>query len=100
MQLATTDLLVNCTAAGLHGDDQLETLGLSRGQLHGHRVVVDFVYRPTGTPLIEAADAAGVQRVDGVELLVGQGAIAFELFTGMRAPVATMQRALALSSAP
>jgi shikimate dehydrogenase len=99
-ELVTADLLINCTAAGLRGGDQLEALLLSRQQLGDHRLVVDFVYRPTGTPLIDAADAAGIARVDGVELLVGQGAIAFELFTGAPAPLEAMQQAVALSSAP
>jgi shikimate dehydrogenase len=95
----SADVLINCTSAGLHGDDQLEALSLSGDELHRHRVVVDFVYRPGGTPLTRMAAAAGVPTVAGLELLVGQGAIAFELFTGTPAPVEAMRVAVALSSA-
>ncbi len=95
----SADVLINCTSAGLHGDDQLEALSLSGDELHRHRVVVDFVYRPGGTQLTRMAAAAGVPTVAGLELLVGQGAIAFELFTGTRAPVEAMRVAVALSSA-
>lgn len=92
------EILVNCTSAGLHGDDQLAVLGLDAERLRRHRMVVDFVYRDAGTPLIGAARDLGVACVDGVELLIGQGALAFELFTGVPAPVAAMRRALGLSS--
>ena len=44
--------------------------------------VVDFVYGDTETALISAARARGVPVVDGLELLVGQGALSFERFTG------------------
>ena len=94
------DVLVNCTTAGLHGDDQLEALSLSAEKLQHHRAVVDFVYREGGTPLVNAAAAAGVPTVGGIELLIGQGAVAFELFTGTAAPVRAMWDAVGLSSAP
>jgi shikimate dehydrogenase len=63
-------------------------------------VIVDFVYRPGGTLFTLAAESVGVPHIDGLELLVGQGAIAFELFTGIPAPVDAMRSAVGLSSAP
>lgn len=96
---ADADILINCTSVGLRDTDRLEALPLAAGQLPRHRVVVDFVYRPDGTPLTRAAQAAGTPTVDGVELLIGQGAIAFELFTGSPAPLEAMRAALGLSSA-
>jgi shikimate dehydrogenase len=98
--VADTDVLVNCTSVGLDDGDQLETLSLSAAQLRHHRVVVDFVYRTGGTPFTAAAESVGVATIDGLELLVGQGAIAFELFTGIPAPVEAMRQAVSLSSAP
>ena len=92
------DILINCTSAGLHDDDQLEALSLRGDQLADRRAVVDFVYRTGGTPLLRAAHARGAATVDGLELLIGQGAIAFELFTGRSAPVEAMRDALGLSS--
>ena len=99
------DVLVNCTSVGLDPDGTvpahpLDGLPLGPGDLAGYRVVVDFVYRGDGggTPLLSAARAAGVPAIDGLELLVGQGALSFEQFTGMAAPVDVMRDAVGLSS--
>jgi shikimate dehydrogenase len=93
------DILINCTSVGLHHEDQLEALLPSTHSLDTHRAVVDFAYRDGGTPLVRAARASGVPTIDGLELLIGQGATAFELFTGVAAPVQAMRDALGLSSA-
>ncbi len=97
---AAADIIVNCTSAGLGDGNQLEALSLGVQQLRRHRVVVDFVYRIGGTELVAAARDMGLETVDGLELLIGQGAIAFQLFTGAAAPVAAMRQAVALCSAP
>jgi shikimate dehydrogenase len=96
LPLAEAEILVNCTSVGLHQQDELEALLPSTHQLDKHRAVADFVYREGGTPLIRAARASGVATVDGLELLIGQGAVAFELFTGVTAPVEAMRDALGL----
>jgi shikimate dehydrogenase len=95
--VSDTDVLINCTSVGLHDTDSLEALALSAEELHHHRVVVDFVYQAGGTPLTTAAKSVDVPTIDGLELLVGQGAIAFELFTGVPAPVEAMRLAVGLS---
>lgn len=92
------DMLVNCTAVGLHGGDPFEALPLARERIADYRCVVDLVYTPTGTALIDAARAAGLETVDGLEILVGQGALSFERFTGRRAPVDVMHAAARASS--
>ncbi len=97
--LDAADILVNCTSVGLRPGDELGALLPAPHRLDSHRVVVDFVYREGGTPLTRAARASGVPTVDGLELLVGQGAIGFELFTGLTAPVEAMRGAVGLSSA-
>lgn len=96
------EILINCTAAGLDGGDQLAALGLSAAALADWRVVVDYVYRPGGTPLASAAAAARLPCVDGLELLIRQGALSFELFTGADASsaLAAMRAAVAICSAP
>ncbi len=58
-------------------------------------IVCDLAYRGDGTPtpLIEAAAARGARAVDGLDVLVGQGIAAFELLTGVPAPVDVMRAA-------
>jgi shikimate dehydrogenase len=56
--------------------------------------VIDFVYRPNGTELAQAARSRSIPVVDGFELLVGQGALSFEHFTGLPAPVDAMRSAV------
>ena len=97
------DVLVNCTSVGLDPGEldpahPLGGLPLGPDDLAGYRVVVDFVYRGDagGTPLLAAARSAGVPAIDGLELLVGQGALSFEQFTGRPAPVEVMRRAAGL----
>jgi shikimate dehydrogenase len=96
--VANADILINCTSVGLTPADALEALPLSAHQLDRYRVIADFVYREGSTRLITQAQAHGVPVVDGLELLLGQGAIAFELFTGKTAPIGAMREALGLSS--
>jgi shikimate dehydrogenase len=91
------DLLVNCTSIGLHAPEAtFEALPLAADQLERYRCVVDLAYRERPTPLVEAARARGVPVVDGLALLVGQGALSFEAFTGRSAPVETMHAAVRL----
>ena len=79
----SADLLVNATPVGA-----AETL-----PLHPALVVVDLVYRPRRTRLLERAALAGCRTVEGIEMLIEQGARSFELWTGGRAPVPEMRRA-------
>ncbi len=97
------DLLVNCTSVGLHAPagvqrsatdgEALNQLGLTFDQVGEYSHVVDFVYRPGSTPLLAAAAAHGARTVDGLEVLVEQGALSFELWTGRAAPLEVMRRA-------
>jgi shikimate dehydrogenase len=88
------DLLVNCTPIGL--DDSataLKQFPVSADELTKYDCVVDFVYRDTGTVLVQAAKARSIAVIDGYELLVRQGALSFEQFTGRPAPIETMRAA-------
>ncbi|HEX3974621.1 MAG TPA: shikimate dehydrogenase [Solirubrobacteraceae bacterium] len=89
------DLLVNCTAVGLDGSDPFDRLPLAPAELTGYACVVDLVYTVTGTVLVDCARERGVPAVDGLELLIGQGALSFEIFTGVPAPVQAMRAAVA-----
>ncbi len=92
------DVLVNCTAVGLRATDTLESLPLPASGPAAYRLAADLVYRDGGAVLTLAARGARVPTVDGLELLVAQGAISFERFIGRPAPVAVMRRAVGLSS--
>lgn len=88
------DVLVNCTAVGLDGADSLQGLPISLGELSDYGCVVDLVYTAGRTALVRGALALGVPAVDGLELLVGQGALSFERFTGIGAPREAMRAAV------
>ncbi len=88
------DLLLNCTPVGMDGDRAgLKQLPIRTDEISVYTCVVDFVYSRAETPLIKAAKARGVAVVDGLDLLVGQGALSFEQFTGLPAPIEKMRAA-------
>jgi len=86
-------LLVHATPVG--GLTDLDSLPISADDLREVEVVADLAYRADGapTPLIRAARARGIAAIDGIELLVAQGALAFSLLTGLAAPVDVMRAA-------
>lgn len=88
------DLIVNSTAVGLRGEDPFEELPLDPDGFGAGQVMVDMVYGSEPTALLRAAEAAGATTVDGLEVLVQQGALSFEIWTGLPAPVDTMRAAL------
>ncbi len=93
------DLLVNCTSVGLEversatEDETLNQLGLTFDQVGEYSYVVDMVYRSGSTPLLAAARAHGSRTLDGLQILVAQGAISFELWTGRQPPLEVMRSA-------
>ena len=82
-------IIVNTTAVGLGGEDPCEHLPLEPGKLGG-QVVVDLVYGDRPTKLIEAAQVAGARTVDGIEVLVQQGALSLRIWTGCEPPLDVM----------
>lgn len=88
------DLLVNCTSVGLtHVSTTFKELPVSADAIGDFSCLVDLVYRDGDTALISAARDRGVPVVDGLEVLVHQGALSLEAWTGVRAPVDTMREA-------
>jgi shikimate dehydrogenase len=71
----------------------LNQLGLTFDQVGEYSYVVDMVYRSDPTPLLAAAREHGARTLDGLEILVAQGALSFELWTGREAPRDVMRRA-------
>jgi len=87
------DLLVNSSAAGLGGGDGLAELPVDAGQIGSGQVVVDMVYGDGPGSLLSAATAAGAETVDGLEILVRQGARSLEIWTGLKPSLDVMRRA-------
>jgi shikimate dehydrogenase len=84
------DIIINCTSVGMReGDARL----LEGRLLQSHQAVFDIVYNRE-TELLQDARAAGALAMDGVMMLVYQGAKALEIWTGKKAPVDVMERAV------
>jgi shikimate dehydrogenase len=87
------DLVVNATSLGLRPEDPLpfdfSTHGWSPASM-----ALDLNYQPSETPFLAAAKAAGCRTANGLGMLLHQGAVALELWTGRPAPVDVMRRAL------
>jgi shikimate dehydrogenase len=84
-----SELLVNATSVGLRAGDTLDGLPLVDA-----RVVVDLVYGADPTPVAQWAEERGARVVDGLEVLVRQGARSLALWTGQEPPVEVMRRAV------
>ena len=88
------DILVHCTSTGLDGaDSTFKQLPLAADDLARYDCVVDLVYSSDETALVRAAREHGLFVVDGLDLLVRQGALSFERFTGRPAPLDVMRAA-------
>ncbi len=97
--IAEATLLVNTTSVGMRGGPAPAETPLPPELLGSHLLVYDLVYNPARTPLLEAAARADARTLEGLPMLVYQGAAAFERWTGQPAPadvmLATARRALA-----
>jgi shikimate dehydrogenase len=115
------DLLVNCTSVGLTSPpggaipasgrtstlqapvrversaserEELNLLGLTFDQVGSYSYVADMVYRSGSTQLLAVAREHGARTLDGLEILLAQGALSFELWTGRKPPLQAMRAAL------
>jgi shikimate dehydrogenase len=96
--LDDADLLVNATSVGMargnhagEAADDFKLLRISADRLADVQVVVDLVYRVGGTAFLREAKARELTCVDGIDILVHQGAASFELWTGREAPLEVMR---------
>lgn len=89
------DVVLQATSAGMTGVEGGEALAsaVELSRLSGS-VVIDLVYAPRETAFLRAARACGLAAENGIGMLVGQGALAFELWLGTAAPRAAMRAAL------
>ncbi|MHA1577828.1 MAG: shikimate dehydrogenase [Candidatus Thorarchaeota archaeon] len=87
------DLLINCTSIGMVG----QSIGKSpvdKNLMSSNTVVMDLVYNPMRTKLLEDAVQIGCRVIDGVGMLLHQGALSFESWTGLKPPLNVMRKAL------
>ncbi|WP_456455656.1 shikimate dehydrogenase [Methanopyrus sp.] len=92
-ELQDADLLVDATPVGMYPNENEPPL-VTADQMREDLIVNDLVYNPPRTRLLEEAEKAGAVPVSGVGMLVYQGALAFELWTGEKAPVDVMREAV------
>lgn len=83
-------LIVNSTSVGMAGGPNPDASPLPEECLRPGQTVFDMVYRPEITPLLRQAQEAGCRWLGGLEMLVIQGALSFELWTGQAAPLQLM----------
>ena len=88
--LPDAGLIVNTTTIGMEGGPGEGQSPLAAKLIPRGALVCDLVYNPQETPLLAAARAAGARPLGGLPMLVYQGAIAFELWTGRKPPVDLM----------
>ena len=85
------DVLINATPVGMEPNSA--EIPLDPAFLDRYGVVMDIVYRPLETRLLQEARGRGCQVIDGLRMLIHQGAAQFELWTGRPAPREVMARA-------
>jgi len=85
------NIVINASSMGMEG---VSIPPVAAEWLRHDQCVFDIVYKPLHTRLLELANLAGAKSLNGLDMLVNQGACAFELWTGKRAPIIEMRRAM------
>jgi shikimate dehydrogenase len=93
-EVGPADILVNCTSVGrLEPAETFKSLPVTADAIGEYPCIIDLVYRRGQTALVGAARLRGVMVVDGLEVLVRQGALSLERWTGRAPPLETMRAA-------
>ena len=90
--IGEVQVLINTTSVGMHGIAEGQTI-VRAEQMHKGLVVFDIVYNPLETELLKEARKAGCMTIEGVKMLVYQGAASFKIWTGFDAPIKLMESA-------
>ena len=85
------DAIVNATPVGMH--PQIDRSPLGAVELNC-RLVFDLIYRPRLTKLLQLASRRGIETISGLEMFIAQGTAQWEIWTGERAPITAMRRAV------
>ncbi len=91
-ELVDAEVLINATSVGM--SPRTEESLVNRHMIRPKTTVFDIVYNPLETKLISEAKAAGAKTIGGAKMLVYQGALSFEIWTGIKAPVDEMLKAV------
>jgi shikimate dehydrogenase len=91
-QIKKIDLIINTTSIGMSPD--IDKIPLNTELLNKNTTVVDIIYNPVKTKLLKEAEKKGCKILNGIEMLVNQGAEAFEIWTGKKAPAVDMKKEL------
>jgi shikimate dehydrogenase len=92
-ELQAADLVVNTTSVGMYPDLAAIPLAPLEG-IRAGQIVYDLVYRPQETRLLREARERGAEIINGVKMLVRQGAASFRIWTGIEPPVKVMEQAV------
>jgi shikimate dehydrogenase len=87
--LDRANIVVNATSIGM--TPNIDETPVTSDLLKPDLIVFDIVYNPIKTRLLREAEAAGARAISGLDMLVGQGALAFEKWTGLKAPIELMR---------
>ena len=88
--LEKADILINATSVGM--SPNVDETAVTSDLLKSSLAVFDVVYNPIKTRLLREAEHTGAQTASGIDMLVWQGALAFEKWTGVEAPVELMRK--------
>ncbi len=91
--VAQADLIIQATPVGMHPNED-ECLNIPFSCLRPAQIVCDLIYNPPQTLFLKRAAEAGAKVKNGLGMLLYQGALAFELWTGKPSPAAVMREAL------
>lgn len=90
-EVREADILINATPVGMSPD--VNGTLVEKSLLHPDMVVFDMIYHPLKTRLLREAEEVGAKTINGLSMLIHQGAASFEIWTGMEAPVDVMMKA-------
>ena len=73
------DSIINTTSVGMDG----VSIPINADSINDNHTVIDIIYNPNITPLLKIAKSSGARVINGIGMLINQGALSFKLFTGM-----------------
>lgn len=87
------DIIIHTTPIGMYPNVDVQPI-INTDDINESMVVMDLIYNPEETVLLKEAKKQGAKTINGLGMLVYQGAIAFEIWTGVKPDVEVMKRAL------